>query len=407
MGGDVLLISIFRGATANGTEQTAAKSSTALAIELENVRLFQSYFMGGFEGSSHRRHDGYQLDLLAMTRHDELVALDYRMVSACGITTVRDALRWHLIEQSPGVYSWSSVMPMLQAARQVGVQVIWDLCHYGLPHDIDIWTPAFVDRYAAFAGAAARVIAAESDAVPFYCPMNEISYWAWAGGDHGLMYPYGKACGAALKRQLIRAATAAIDAVREVDPRARFVQAEPLINVVGQPHEPEDIAAAEEHRQAQFEVFDMLAGRICPELGGTEAHLDIVGVNFYFNNQWFRNGPTIPFGDAAYRPLRSLLHEVASRYGRPILITETGTEGESGPGWLRYVTGELRAARRAGITIEGVCIYPVMDYPAWDNGRHCRCGLLQADPAWQTRRLDTALRDQMAEEQAMMVLTGV
>jgi hypothetical protein len=49
----------------------------------------------------------------------------------------------------------------------------------------------------------------------------------------------------------------------------------------------------------------------------------------------------------------------------------------------------------------------VMDYPAWDNGRHCRCGLLQADPAWQTRRLDTALRDQIAEEQAMMVLTGV
>src|ERR1700712_2818122 len=83
MGGDVLLISIFRGATANGTEQTAAKSSTALAIELENVRLFQSYFMGGFEGSSHRRHDGYQLDLLAMTRHDELVGLDYRMMSAC------------------------------------------------------------------------------------------------------------------------------------------------------------------------------------------------------------------------------------------------------------------------------------------------------------------------------------
>jgi beta-glucosidase/6-phospho-beta-glucosidase/beta-galactosidase len=295
---------------------------------------------------------------------------------------------------------------MLKAARREGIQVIWDLCHYGLPHDIDIWSPAFVDRFAAFAGAAARVVSAESDAVPFYCPMNEVSYWAWAGGDHGLMYPYGQGIGAALKRQLVRAATAAIDAVRDVDPRARFVQAEPLINVVGRADDPDDVAAAEEYRQAQFEVFDMLAGRVCPELGGSEAHLDIIGVNFYFNNQWFRNGPTIPIGDPAYRPLRSLLDEVSRRYSRSILVTETGAEGESGPGWLRYVTGELRAARRRGIAIEGICIYPVMDYPGWDNARHCRCGLLQADPTWATRNVDPALREQVMEEQAIMVFAG-
>src|SRR3954454_4458432 len=141
------------------------QSSPALgmSVPLENARLFQSYFMGGFEGSSHRRHDGHQLDLLAMTRHDELVELDYRMVSNCGIRTVRDALRWHLIEESPGLYSWASLVPMLQAARRECIQVIWDLCHYGLPHDIDIWAPAFVDRFAAFAAAAARLIAGESE----------------------------------------------------------------------------------------------------------------------------------------------------------------------------------------------------------------------------------------------------
>jgi polysaccharide biosynthesis protein PelF len=189
--------------------------------------------------------------------------------------------------------------------------------------------------------------------------------------------------------------------------RARFVQPEPLINVTGRPEEPDDIAAAEHHRQAQFEVFDMLAGTLYPELGGSTAHLDIIGVNFYFNNQWFRNGSTIALGDPAYRPLRSLLAEVASRYGRPILITETGTEGESGPGWLHYVTGEVRAASRAGIAIEGICIYPVMDYPAWDDSRHCRCGLLRADSTWRTRDLDLALHEQIQEEQALMVLAGV
>ena len=138
--------------------------------------------MGGFEGSSHRRGDGRQLDLVAATRHDEQAAADYRMLAACGVATVRDALRWHLIERRPGRYDWSSFLPMLAAAHRDGVQVIWDLCHYGLPHDIDIWSPAFPERFGAFAGAAARLVQEAGDGVPFYCPVNEISYWAWAGG---------------------------------------------------------------------------------------------------------------------------------------------------------------------------------------------------------------------------------
>lgn len=368
--------------------------------------LFQSFVMGGFEGSTHRRADGQQLDLIAATRHDAYVRQDYRMLRQAGIRTVRDALRWHLIEQTPGRYCWDSFLPMLAAANAEGIQVVWDLCHYGLPHDINIWSDTFIDRYARFAAAAAQVIVNEGNDVPVFCPMNEISYWSWAGGDHAIMYPATRDQGVALKRHLVRAAIAAIQAVRDVDPRARFVQAEPLIHVVGRADEPEDAAAAEHYRQAQFEVYDMLTGRLAPELGGSEACLDIVGLNFYFNNQWLRNGPTIPFGDPFYRPLRSLLMEVAARYQRPLLITETGTEGPNGAGWLRYVGGEVRAAQRGGAQIEGICLYPIMDYPGWDNLRHCRCGLIQTDHAWGERWLDRDLLHQILEEQALMVLAG-
>jgi hypothetical protein len=172
--------------------------------------------------------------------------------------------------------------------------------------------------------------------------------------------------------------------------------------VVGVAAKPGDIAAAEAHRQSQYEVFDMVAGRQRPELGGSEAHLDIIGLNFYFNNQWFRDGPTIPFGVAAYRPLRHMLTEVAARYHRPILLTETGVEGESGAGWLHYVCGEVRAALRAGVPVEGVCIYPIMDYPAWDGSRHCRCGLIRAGDDWRTREPDHELLAQIEEEQALL-----
>src|SRR3954469_10166570 len=83
--------------------------------------LFQSFFVGGFECSSHRRRDGRRLDLLASTLHDANAGADYRALAQHGIRTVRDGLRWQLIERVPGYYDWSSFLPMLHAARQTGM----------------------------------------------------------------------------------------------------------------------------------------------------------------------------------------------------------------------------------------------------------------------------------------------
>ena len=47
------------------------------------------------------------------------------------------------------------------------------------------------------------------DDVPFFTPINEISFFAWAAGEVGWFYPYGKNRGGEVKRQLIRAAIAA------------------------------------------------------------------------------------------------------------------------------------------------------------------------------------------------------
>ena len=114
--------------------------------------LFESYFLGGFECSTHRRRDGRRLDLIAATGHDRAVLLDYRAMLDHGIRTVRDGVRWHLIETAPGRYDWSSFLPMLRAAEEVGVQVVWDLCHYGWPDHLDIWRPAFIDGFARLRG---------------------------------------------------------------------------------------------------------------------------------------------------------------------------------------------------------------------------------------------------------------
>jgi len=361
--------------------------------------LFDSFFLGGFECSTHRRHDGRRLDLLAATGHDRLVAEDYRALQRHGIRSARDGLRWHLIERQPGRYDWSSFLPMLAAARDSGTQVIWDLCHYGWPDDIDIWRPEFVERFARFAGEAARLVREHSDAVPFYSPVNEISFWAWAGGDHARFNPLGQGRGAELKHQLIRASIAAIEAIRAVEPRARFVQVDPAIHISAQVLRPAAQREAENARQAQFEAWDMLCGKAWPGLGGKPEYLDIVGVNYYSDNQWYLGGDTIVRGHPDYRPFRGILKEIHRRYGRPILVAETGAEGDLRGDWLRYVSEQVGLALQQGVPVEGICLYPVLDYPGWDDDRHCPTGLFGFPDAHGERPEHAGLADELRLQQ--------
>ena len=111
---------------------------------------FKSFFQAGFECSSHRRRDGVRLDLIRATGHDRHALADYRRCADAGLRTIRDGLRWHLIGKSAGKYDWSSWLPMLEAAEEAGVQVIWDLFHYGSPDCIDQAGPDFPERFTDF-----------------------------------------------------------------------------------------------------------------------------------------------------------------------------------------------------------------------------------------------------------------
>jgi glycosyltransferase involved in cell wall biosynthesis len=352
--------------------------------------LFRSFLHGGFECSTHRlrpRQDevqGKRLDMLHVIGHDIYAEQDYRQLAGFGIRTIRDGFRWHLIERQGG-FDWSSIRPMLKAAAATDTQVIWDLLHYGWPDDIDIWSPHFVDRFARFAGAAARIVREENAAIPFYCPVNEISFFSWGGGDAGYLNPFANGRGFELKVQLARASLAAMDAILAVDPRARFVHCDPVINVITDPARPWEARAAEGHRQSQFQGWDLLAGRMWPQIGGAERYLDVVGVNYYFNNQWIHGGPPIDIGHPLYKPFRSILIETYARYGKPILIAETGTEDGRRPDWFSYMVQETTAAMKAGVPLEGLCLYPIVSHPGWDDDRPCENGLLSAAVCDQRR----------------------
>ena len=334
-----------------------------------------SFFLGGFECATQRRGDRQRVDALAGSRHDLFAAQDYRACLAHGIRSVRDGLRWHLIEPGAGVYDWSSWLPMLRASRDTGTQVIWDLWHYGTPEHVDIWSPDFVERLCDFARAAALVFRAETDAVPWWCPLNEMSFFSFIAGDAGGWEPYGVGRGFELKAQLARAAIAVAKILRGVDPRARLLWAEPLIAVHPRTYDEPDIGIAMGAHVAQYQAYDMISGRLLPELGGEPALLDVVGLNYYPANQWVWGGCTVPFGSHAYRPLADLIAEVAARYARPLIVAETGAEGSARRAWFGYICDEVAAARAAGHNIGGICQYPITNYLGWDDDRICDTGL--------------------------------
>jgi hypothetical protein len=70
---------------------------------------------------------GRRLDLIAATAHDRHALADYLRLRDQGIRAAREGIRWHLIEHRPGQYDFSSVLPVLSAARETETQVIWDL----------------------------------------------------------------------------------------------------------------------------------------------------------------------------------------------------------------------------------------------------------------------------------------
>lgn len=333
--------------------------------------MFRSFFIAGFEGATGYNERGEWIDQIAATHHDRHVEADYRRLREAGIFAAREAIRWPLVDRN-GRYDFCSVRPFVEASRRNEVSVIWDLFHYGYPADIDLFSSRFAPRFADYCHAAARYLAANQDGTCYFTPVNEPSYFAWAAGEVGRFAPHVHGRGPELKLALARAAIAGINAIRAAVPDARIVNVDPLCNVVP-PKDRLDLLSDSTafNHGAVFEAWDMLAGRLHPELGGSRAHLDIVGINYYWTNQWELGAEDQPLEheDPRRMPLARLVRRVWKRYGGEMLITETAHVHKMRPFWMSYVASECESLLDEGIPLRGVCLYPILGMPKWHSPR--------------------------------------
>ncbi len=331
------------------------------------MSLFKSFFMGGYECADHINRSGERVNLLFETLHDKQVSEDYKRLRETGIKTVREGICWSNVEKQARVYDFTEVENRIQAAERNGIQQIWDICHFGYPDDIFPTHPKFTERFAGVCRAFAKFFRERTSAVLFVVPINEISFLSWHSGDVRGTVPFAVNSGFDIKYHLCKAAIAGIKALKEIDPACRILTIEPLIKIhaTDESHEPEVAQMNED----QFQAMDILSGRMCPELGGREEYLDIPGFNYYFNNQWEHRQQPWPWPQATDKRERfsSLLKVAAERYNKPILLSETGHFGEHRDLWLVEVVNECIRAMNEGVDLLGICLYPLIERPDWDD----------------------------------------
>jgi beta-glucosidase/6-phospho-beta-glucosidase/beta-galactosidase len=343
--------------------------------------IFPTFFLSGFECSTFIWKDQGRRDLAAETQHREHLDEDYALLRSLGIAVAREGIPWPFID-CDGACDFSALDPFIEAMAKHQVLPIWDLCHYGYPDGLDPFDPAFAERFAAYARAAAEYVVPRLRGPHFFTPINEITFFAFMGGEWAWTAPFetSDAKRRALRLALCRADIAAAKAIRAVDPEARMVHIDPLIVVVPPKDRPDLAGAAEKEMfEDTFYAWDVIAGLRHKELGGSPEILDIVGVNCYsFGQMEYREtGPhaSLEPNDERIRPLGELLQYAYERYRRPMIVGETSGLGSGRPEWLCDMVEESLAAVHKGIDLHGICLFPAVDMPDWHKGGWLNNGL--------------------------------
>jgi hypothetical protein len=329
--------------------------------------MFRSFYLAGFECATGYNVHGEWIDQVAATQHDHHVEDDYERLAEVDIHAVREAIRWPLVDHG-GRYDFSSVLPFVNAALRHQFDVIWDLFHYGYPDDLDPFSSEFVERFGAYCRAAARFVCEHMPGPYFFTPINEPSYFSWAAGEVGRFAPHEKGRGFELKVNLARACLRAVSAIRAVCPSARIVNVDPICRVVPKTSSAEELAYAQRfNEEFVFQFWDMMSGRLLPELGGRPDYLDIAGLNYYWTNQWELGSEDVPLAEHDPRrvPFTRLVRRVWDRYQTDIVITETSALGEARAPWVHELSAMAEQLLENEVELGGICLYPILGMPEW------------------------------------------
>src|SRR5690554_5011222 len=188
------------------------------------MNTFKSFWMGGFECSDQINRFGKRVNLLQETNHIKHVLADYGLLADMKIFTVREGLQWSVVEFKPYHYNFDTVKIMMEAGRSMGVQQIWDLCHFGFPSDLSPLHPAFTKRFVSFCAAFGNFFVENFGKTELVVtPINEVSFLSWLGGDVAGTSPFCVNEGWNVKYKLMQAYIEGIRMLKTINKNCKIL----------------------------------------------------------------------------------------------------------------------------------------------------------------------------------------
>ncbi|MDF1502619.1 family 1 glycosylhydrolase [Roseisolibacter sp. H3M3-2] len=358
----------------------------------------------GVECTVNRVGERYFDQLARNGHHDRPDDVD--RLAALGVRAVRFPVLWERVAPGGAPPDWTWSDARLDRLRALGVRPVVTLLHHGSgPRDTSLVDPAFPERFAAFARAAAERYPWVED----WTPINEPLTTARFSALYGLWYPHAtddRSFALAFAHQM-RATALAMREIRAVVPGARLVQTEDLGKVHATPGLAYQAAFENERRWA---TVDVLAGRLAPGdafweylvgPGGIAPDAlramvdapcppDLVGINHYLTserfldrrlsrypahahggNAWHRYADVEAvrvLGDGCDGP-ECLLREAWERYRLPIAVTEVhlACTREQQLRWLRTVWEAALRLRADGVDVRAVTAWAALGSFDWNS----------------------------------------
>jgi len=313
--------------------------------------------------------DGQRVDQMDLSGHYARWEEDFALARGLGVTALRYGPAYHRVHVAPGEYDWDTSDEPMRRLHALGVDVIADLCHHGLPPWLSgLQDPAFPVLFAEYARAFAR----RYPWVRYFSPVHELFVTARRSTLEG-RWNDGQATDAAFVqavRNLCMAHELAVEAILEERSDATIVQGEAAEHFhaagVGAKR------AAERWNALRLLPLDLTLGhepapgmaRLLSDHGVSAGDLAFFRSRRAADSRWL---------GLTYRPahehrvassgrltmsrrglgFRRIAAEYHQRYRLPIVHFGTSRESRFAATWLRGQWEDVLALRRAGVPVLG------------------------------------------------------
>lgn len=342
-----------------------------------------------------------RVDEMELTCHYRNWRKDFQLCKELGINYLRYGVPNHKVHIGPGKYDWEFSDLAFNALKEMDINVIADLCHFGVPDWIgdfqnDDWPPYFAEYAEAFGK--------RYPWIDKITPVNEMMVASTFSALYGWWNEAQKSDRAFVRalRNITTANVMAMERLVDLNPEMMFIQSESTEYYHAENPKAMDLAYfLNERRFLALDLtysFPITAKMYCFLLDNgmsekeyrwlEEHHVRancVMGNDYYVRNEHLvhADGSTSPSGEIFGYYV--ITRQYFDRYRMRIMHTETNCEEPEAVHWLKRSWANAHRLREDGIDLIGFTWYSLIDQVDWDtamtqpNGRDNALGLCDLD----------------------------